>query len=167
MKGAIFMSLYGNKRKICGVPCGLVLRGSVNGQYKAVFEREYASLEAIEAINWDRPEVEGDSVLPAGYGFTVEDISYSSANRCYTVTLQVAEQYLGDVAGYQAQVAELTAEAAEKANTIQTLEDQLAEADEALIALYEAQEAQAGGQDTQGDAQDVSQEAQEGGEVSV
>ena len=46
------MSLYGETLKIGGVVCGLVLRGRSNGEYRAVFEREYASLEEIEAINW-------------------------------------------------------------------------------------------------------------------
>ena len=101
------MSLYGKKLKIGGVTCGLVARNSVNGQYQAVFEREFASLEDIEAIDWDKPVIEGDCLLPAGYGFTVEDISYSSATRSFTVMLKVAEQYLGDVAGFQAQAAEL------------------------------------------------------------
>ena len=57
------MSLYGQNSKIDGVVCGLVLRGGANGQYEAVFEREYASLEEIEAINWSQPEIEGESVL--------------------------------------------------------------------------------------------------------
>jgi len=165
------MSLYGKKYKIDGVPCGLILRDGVNGQYKAVFEREYSSLEDIEAINWAQPAVEGDSPLPAGYGFTAEDISYTSANRAYTVTLQVAEQYLGDVTGYAALVKDLETknadqqrEIAGQKQEIADLQDQLAETDEALIALYEAQEAQGGEQD----AQDIQpQDAQVGGEVSA
>ena len=36
------MSLYGEKFKIGGLSCGLVLRGSANGEYRVVFEREYA-----------------------------------------------------------------------------------------------------------------------------
>ena len=47
------MSLYGSSIQISGVPCGLVTRGGSNGTYLAVFEREYASLEDIEAIPWD------------------------------------------------------------------------------------------------------------------
>ena len=43
------MSLYGDKFKIGGLSCGLVLRGGANGEYRVVFEREYASLEQIEA----------------------------------------------------------------------------------------------------------------------
>ncbi len=136
------MSLYGKKYKIDGVPCGIVTRGPANGQYRAVFEREHASLEDIEAIHWTQPVLEGGSVLPVGYGFTVEDISYSSATRSYTVSLKVAEQFLGDVAGSQAQVEALTRTVQTQAETIQALEEQLAEADEALIALYEAQDDQ-------------------------
>lgn len=101
------MSLYGNKIKIGGVTCGLVMRGSSNGRYLAVFERKFASLEQVEAINWDQPTVEGETILPAGYGFEVKQIDYAMSTRSYTVHLQVAEQYLGDVAGYQSQVAEL------------------------------------------------------------
>ena len=63
------MSLYGTGLTIGGVTCGMVLRGSANGRYIAVFEREYASLEDIEAIDWSQPEVVGECVLPAGYGF--------------------------------------------------------------------------------------------------
>ena len=89
------MSMYGIEAHICGVPCAMVLRGSANGHYQAVFERERASLEEIEAINWAQPVIEGSCLLPVGYGFTVEDISYSSNTRSYTVSLKVAEQFLG------------------------------------------------------------------------
>lgn len=128
------MSLYGTGVKIGGVTCGLVRRGTANGRYQAVFEREYASLEQIEAIDWTEPQIEGECVLPAGYGFTVADIGYSAAEHSYTVELQVEEQYLGDVTGYAAQVAELTGTVAEKESVIQ-------EQAETIQAL----EAQAGG----------------------
>ena len=99
-----------------------------------------------------------------------KSISYSSNTRSYTVSLKVAEQFLGDVAGFQAQVDELTADVATQvatiqehertiqaqAETIQALEGQLEEADEALIALYEAQSL----------SQDV-QDSPAGGEVSA
>ena len=55
------------------------------------------------------PPDPGECILPTGYGFTVRDIQYSAPARSYTVVLQVAEQYLGDVVGYQSQVAELEA----------------------------------------------------------
>jgi len=153
------MSLYGKKYKIDGVPCGIILRGGANGQYQAVFEREFASLEDIEAIHWDQPVVEGDSPLPAGYGFEVGNISYDSGTRSYTVTINVARQYLGDVTGYVAQVEELESQSTAQRQEIADLQSQLAETDEALIALYEAQ---AVTQEEQ--AQD---NAQEGGEVSA
>ena len=108
------MSLYGNTIEIGGVTCGMVMRGSSNGRYLAVFEREFASLDDIEAISWDKPEVRGECILPVGYGFEVADIQYSAATRSYTVELQVAQQYLGDVAGYEAQVSELESTVAEK-----------------------------------------------------
>ena len=116
------MSLYGDKFKIGGLSCGLILRGSVNGEYRVVFEREYASLEQIEALDWDPPTLEGECILPAGYGFTVKDIQYSAATRSYAVVLQVGTQYLGDVTGYQAQVTELQGTIAEQSSTIQTQE---------------------------------------------
>lgn len=54
------MSFYGNRCHIGGVPCGMVLRGAANGEYRAVFEREFASLEDIEGIQWDRPQIQGE-----------------------------------------------------------------------------------------------------------
>ena len=126
------MSLYSTACKIDGVPCGLVLRGARNGAYVAIFERSAASLEDIEQIDWSQPEIQGECVLPPGYGFDVKDIAYRVSDHTYAVTLQVGQQYLGDVTGYQAQVAGLQAEIAE-------LETQLAEADELAISLYEAQ----------------------------
>lgn len=134
------MSLYGIEAQICGVPCAMVLRGTANGHYQAVFERERASLEEIEAINWAQPLIEGDCLLPAGYGFTMEDITYSSNTRSYTVSLKVAEQFLGDVAGFQAQVDELTADVAGKAATIQE-QEQTIQAQAETIQALEAQAA--------------------------
>lgn len=85
------MSLYGTKLQIGGVTCGIVMRGSGNGKYLAVFEREFASLEDIETISWDKPEIQGECILPVGYGFEVADIRYSAATRSYTVELQVVQ----------------------------------------------------------------------------
>ena len=126
------MSLYGNNIQISGVTCGLAIRGRSNGRYLAVFEREFASLEDIEAIAWDKPEIQGECILPVGYGFTVADIQYSAATRSYTVELQVAQQYLGDVAGYQAQVDELEGQVTEKEADLQAKVQEL-ESKEATI----------------------------------
>ena len=128
------MSLYGDKFKIGGLSCGLVLRGGINGEYRVVFEREYASLEQIEALEWDPPTIEGECILPAGYGFTVKDIQYSAATRSFTVVLQVKEQYLGDVTGYQAQVAELQGVLQSQQNTIDSQAAALAEQESTIEA---------------------------------
>ncbi len=133
------MSLYSKKAKIDGLTFGLVMRGAVNGQYIIVIERDCATLDQIEAVNWTAPTIEGDCILPAGYGFEVEDIAYSSSDKSYRVTVQVAKQFLGDVTGYVAQVEELEEKLSAGKEQISGLRDQLAEADEALITLYERQ----------------------------
>ena len=139
------MSLYGDKFKIGGLSCGLVLRGGTNGEYRVVFEREYASLEQIEALDWDPPTIEGECILPAGYGFTVKDIQYSASTRSYHVVLQVGTQYLGDVAGYQAQVTELQGTIQEQAGTIaqqeETIQTQTATIDSQAAAIEELEAA--------------------------
>lgn len=62
-----------SKRKLTidGVPCARVVRGSANGVYLAVFDRDGVSLEDIEGVNWAGPELSGPCVLPDGYGFTL------------------------------------------------------------------------------------------------
>lgn len=100
---------YSNKTSIDGVRCTVSPEGGLgSGKFRALFERELASLEQIEAIHWDMPQIAGDSAgLPAGYGYQVDDITYAHATCTYHVTFHVLTQYLGDVSGYQAQVAQL------------------------------------------------------------
>ena len=131
------MSLYGEHWKIDGVTVGMIQRGSENGCYRVIIEREYAELPQIEAISWQqpviehlRPEVPDEMGLPEGYGFTVE--------------LKTARQYLGDVADYQAQVEELTAslsakeqEAAELRETVAAKEAAIEAQSQELAALKE------------------------------
>lgn len=112
------MSLYGQTWKIDGVTAGMILRGSANGRYQVIIEREFAELPQIEAISWEKPVVEhlrsdrpNETGLPEGYGFDVVRITYDSATRSYTVELQVSSQYLGDVSAYQAQMAQLQSQA--------------------------------------------------------
>ncbi len=150
------------KLTICGIPCEHVVRGGVNGTYRAVFSQADAPLSAVEKIDWNKPAVKGDCLLPAGYGFTVKSIAYEPAFQCTSVELEVAAQYLGDVTGYAAQVAELESQSAAQKQEIAELHSQLAETDEALIALYEAQDAQTGAQE-----EPVRDSAQEGGEVNA
>lgn len=108
------MSNFGETWRIDGVTAAYVTRGPANGQYRVLFERSQAELADIEAIRWEHPTVEllrtditGVLGLPEGYGFTVADITYDHGSKSYTVTVQVASQYLGNVTGYEAQVAEL------------------------------------------------------------
>lgn len=142
------MSLYGETCKIGGLSCGLVLRGGSNGSYQAVFEREFASLEEIEALEWDPPAIEGTCILPEGYGFEVRDIQYSAAKRAYTVVLQVGRQYLGDVTGYQAQIQELQETIQEQAAAIAekdgTISEQAATIQSQQSAIAEKEETIAG-----------------------
>ena len=119
------MSYYTRSWKFDGVQAAFVMRGAQNGRYLVKFERESASLEDIEGIDWTKPTIEHTNPqcpdefgLPAGYGFTVVGITYDSRTKSYTVELQVADQYLADVAGYQSQIDELQAAAAEKDSTI-------------------------------------------------
>lgn len=131
------MSYYGIGGTVNGLPFGLALRGVTNGQYRVVFEREYAKLEDIEKLDWKNPEIQGECILPKGYGFLVEAITYSSDRRAYTVHLQVDSQYLGDVTGYQEQVTKLKGSLAEANKALDEASSQLAEADEQIMALYE------------------------------
>lgn len=144
------MSLYGQTWRINGVTAGLILRGSANGRYKVVIEREFAELPQIEAISWEKPAVEHlrsdrpeEMGLPEGYGFDVVRITYDSATRSYTVELQVQSQYLGDVSGYQTQMAQLQAQAdtlAQQAAAAQAQADQVEleaqEKADGLMAAY-------------------------------
>lgn len=144
------MCLYGQTWRINGVTAGLILRGSANGRYKVVIEREFAELPQIEAISWEKPTVEHlrtdrpeEMGLPEGYGFDVVRITYDSATRSYTVELQVQSQYLGDVSGYQTQMAQLQAQAdtlAQQAAAAQAQADQVEleaqEKEDGLMAAY-------------------------------
>ena len=115
------MSFFTKSWKFDGVQAAFVMRGSQNGRYLVKFEREFASLEDIEGINWTKPAIEHTNPqcpdefgLPVGYGFTVAGITYDSKTKSYTVELQVADQFLGDVTPYKEQIAQLESEAAEK-----------------------------------------------------
>lgn len=142
------MSNFGQTWRIDGVIAAYITRGRTNGQYRVLFERCNAELHAIEAINWTHPTVEllrtdctGLLGLPEGYGFTVEDITYDYNSNSYTVTLQVAEQFLGDVAGYAAQVAELEEQVADAQAQAAEAEAAAARKDETIAA--QAQEIEA------------------------
>ncbi len=117
------------------------LRGSFSTrsgeEYHLQFKRRYATLEQIEAVNWDAPAITGECALPAGYGFALTDICYLHSTQVWEVRLKVSRQYLGDVAAYTEEVAQLKAAGEEKDQALGTLNAQLAEADETVIGLYE------------------------------
>lgn len=136
------MGFFGKYWKIDGVTAAFITRGSVNGQYRLLFERENATLEQIEAINWAKPTIEkltdrDELGLPEGYGFEVVDITYANNTRSYTVTVQTAQQYLGDVTEYQAQVAELQAQVTELSGQVAEAQTQSAAKETELAAAYE------------------------------
>ena len=132
------MSLYGKRWLIDGLTAVIMRSVPGNGQYTVVFEREFASLEQIEAVNWAKPTVEyigphgSEAGLPEGYGFEVADIRYQNSSRSYQVILKTASQYLGDVTGYQDQIAQLEAAAEEKDDTISTQATQIQEQQETI-----------------------------------
>lgn len=127
------MSMYGVNCTVDGVPVGLVMRESYNGAYIIVIERERATLEQVEAINWEQPNIVvtpgEECILPTGYGFTLRDINYSRNDQAWKVIVAVGQQYLGDVTGYMAeieakneQIAALQEAGIQKDNTIATQE---------------------------------------------
>lgn len=144
------MSYYGKRWTIDGLPTGLIMRSAPgNGKYTVVFEREFVSLEQIEAVNWAKPTIEyigphaSEPGLPEGYGFVVDDIQYQSGLKTYHVVLQTASQYLGDVTGYQDQIAVLENSAAEKDSVIAEQAAQLQDQEDVLTAQQAVIEDQA------------------------
>lgn len=137
------MSYFGQHWRIHGVITGPISRGSANGRYRVVIEREFAELPAIETIDWSQPAIEhlrtditDEFGLPEGYGFQVVNITYDSATRSYTLELQTERQYLGDVTGYQKQIAELQDQTAEARSRAETAEASLAAQEGVLAAAY-------------------------------
>ena len=108
------MSKLGKRWEIDGVPAAFITRSAVNGHYCITFEREEARLEQLENIQWATPSIvrltdhEGELGLPEGYGFEITDIRYQHSGRYFVVEVRTAQQYLGDVTGYQTQIDDLT-----------------------------------------------------------
>lgn len=140
------MSYYGKTWTIDGIIAGILTRNGLNG-YLAVFERENASLEQIESINWDAPVVKyigiqkGDCekpVLPEGYSFEVTDVEYQNETKTFEVYLKTKSQFLGDITGYQAEIEKLNTAKNEQSAEINALQNQLAETDALVLELYES-----------------------------
>ena len=128
---------YSNNTTIDGVRCTVSPVGGLgSGKFRALFERELASLEQIEAISWAAPQIAGDSAgLPAGCGYQVDDITYAHGTRTYQVAFHVLEQYLGDVSGYQAQVAQLETDLAAAQEEAENAQQAAQAAQEQVTAL--------------------------------
>lgn len=122
------MSVYGKQWRIDGVTAGPIIRHSpTGGHYSVLFEREYATIEEIEGIDWAKPVIQSigrarKPCLPEGYGFELVKIEYDSATRTYSAEVRVGSQYLGDVAGYQEHLAELDSKIAAQAAQLAELE---------------------------------------------
>lgn len=130
---------YSNNTTIDGVRCTVSPVGGLgSGKFRALFERELASLEQIEAISWDNPVIAGDSAgLPAGCGYQVDDITYAHGTRTYQVAFHVLEQYLGDVSGYQARVAQLETDLAAAQEEAENAQEAAQTAQQAAQAAQE------------------------------
>ena len=158
------MSKFGETWRIDGVTAAYIAAGPANGQYQVVFERSSAELTDIEGINWESPIVEplradcpALTGLPQGYGFTVTDITYDHSSRSYTVTVQVAKQYLGDVSAYTAQVSELEQQLSD---LTEQMADAQAQAEQAQAQVVEAQAQAAEAQSQAKQAQAQMEQAQ-------
>lgn len=158
------MSKFGETWRIDGVTAAYIAAGPANGQYQVVFERSSAELTDIEGINWESPIVEplradcpALTGLPQGYGFTVTDITYDHSSRSYTVTVQVAKQYLGDVSAYTTQVSELEQQLSD---LTEQMADAQAQAEQAQAQVIEAQAQAAEAQSQAKQAQAQMEQAQ-------
>ena len=118
---------YGKKWTIDSIQTGFVQRSGTE-EYTVRFEREDASLDQIEAINWAKPEIAslvGETCpLPQG-GFDVAGITYNHSARTFDVTLRLKAEFFGDVSAYAAELAEKTAAFNEQEQTIAELGDDL------------------------------------------
>ena len=136
------MSFYGTHWEIDGIPAAFISRGLENGRYQILFEREFAELPQIETINWEQPVIRhladrpNEQGLPEGYGFEVIKTTYNSNLCSYTVEVQVAKQYLGDVSGYQVQIDTLTQTVADQEAMIQAQSQASATLDDSMESAY-------------------------------
>ena len=124
------MSKLGIRWTIDGVPAACITRMAENGCYRVIFEREAASLEAIENIHWAKPAIAAATEhagegLPAGYGFDLKELTYRHSTRCFTAEVRTAAQYWGDVSGAQAEIAALTAALSAQNAAAETLQQDL------------------------------------------
>ena len=126
------MAFYGKHYKIGDLYCGYVHRSGAHGQtYEIIFEREYASLEQIETIDWEHLTVETlptasvPCPLSADYAYKLIKIDYNSDCRYYTASVQMARRLWGDVTGYQDEIDTLQETVVEKTKAAETAEEEV------------------------------------------
>lgn len=137
------MSQLGIRWKIDGVPAAFITRSTLNGRYCVTFEREEASLEQIEAINWAAPtpervtESSEEPGLPEGYGFQLMDLRYQYASRTFIAEVQTDRQFWGDVTVYQTQIDTLSETIAQQQAAMDAQSDQLRSMTDDMNAAYQ------------------------------
>lgn len=134
------MSLYGQKWTIDGVPTGNVKRCGVE-LYKIIFEREYATLDDLDNINWNNPTVvklipSEECPLPSG-SFTQRSVSYNDKKRFFTVSITLDRECYGDVSAYVAELETKQEELDQKDASLAAMSSDLDEADSTVETLYE------------------------------
>lgn len=102
---------------------------------------DYKKYQNARDMSWEILLMENVRELPVSVSTLCRSMGIAMRCKSYTVELMTASQYLGDVTGYQEEIAALNGTVAEKNAAIANLQEQLAEADELAIALYEAQTA--------------------------
>ena len=75
--------------------------------------------------------------LPEGYGFELTDIRYQHSGRYFVAEVRTASQYLGDISGYEAQIAELNRQLAEQQAALEAKTAQVDAAVSSMEAAYE------------------------------
>lgn len=126
------MAFFGKYYKIGGLYCGHVMRTGMHEQiYQIAFEREFATLEQIEAIDWEHltvetlPRASTPCPLSADYAYKLIKIDYNSDCRYYMVSVQMDRRLWGDVTGYQAEIDTLQTTVAEKNKAVQAAEEEV------------------------------------------
>jgi len=103
------MNVYGKNWKINGLIAAVINRMQTPGQYIVKFDRDLATIEQIEAIDWMNLKVEclminKIDILPPGYSFKVKDITYDNVTKHYSVIIVTDERNFGDVKWYESEI---------------------------------------------------------------
>lgn len=131
--------MYTNKWTIDGLPVGFIKRVGTK-YYEVRFEREFASIEDIEKINWDAPNIQklGSEECPLPQGkFAKTNLTYNDTRKSYSQIVELRAESFGDVSAYVEKLEHASAELAESEQNAQQLASDLSEADNTVATLYE------------------------------